>query len=111
MIFSIDSASCVACLACVRVCPTEAVAVEDLSVRIVDEACIRCGLCVPACPHDAIDVSGEIGRALQIAASGTGVLILSPEAAAHFYPSSPEQVINACYAAGFRSVYPGGHRR
>lgn len=107
MIFSIDSASCVACLACVRVCPTEAVAVEDLSVRIVDEACIRCGLCVPACPHDAIDVSGEIGRALQIAASGTGILILSPEAAAHFYPSSPEQVINACYAAGFRSVYRG----
>jgi diguanylate cyclase (GGDEF)-like protein len=106
VIFSIDSASCVACLACVRVCPTEAVAVEDLSVRIVDQACIRCGLCVPACPHDAIDVSGEIGRALSIAATG-GTLILSPDAAAHFFPATPEQVINACYAAGFRSVYRG----
>jgi diguanylate cyclase (GGDEF)-like protein len=107
LIFSIDSTSCVACLACVRVCPTEAVAVEEPVVRIVDERCIRCGLCVPACPHDAIDVSGQIGKALSIAAQGGGVLILSPEVAAHFYPETPEQVINACYAAGFRSVYRG----
>lgn len=76
-------------------------------MRIVDELCIRCGLCVPACPHDAIDVSGQIGRALSIAAQGGGILILSPEVAAHFYPHTPEQVINACYAAGFRSVYRG----
>jgi diguanylate cyclase (GGDEF)-like protein len=107
VIFSIDSTSCVGCLACVRVCPTEAIALEEPVVRIVDEACIRCGLCVPACPHDAIDVSGQIGRALSIAAQGGGVLILSPEVAAHFYPDTPEQVINACYAAGFRSVHRG----
>ncbi len=107
MIFSIDSTSCVACLACVRVCPTEAVAFEDPVVRIVDERCIRCGQCVPACPHDAIDVSGQIGRALSIAAQGGGILILSPEVAAHFHPLTPEQVINACYAAGYRSVYRG----
>jgi diguanylate cyclase (GGDEF)-like protein len=107
VIFSIDATSCVACLACVRVCPTEAVAVEEPVVRIVDELCIRCGQCVPACPHDAIDVSGQIGKALSIAAQGGGILILSPDVAAHFYPETPEQVINACYAAGFRSVYRG----
>ena len=107
MIFSIDSASCVACLACVRVCPADAVAVEDPRVRIIDQACIKCGLCVPACPHDAIEVSGELGRAIAVAARERGVLILSPEAAAHFYPATPEQVVNACYAAGFRSVTRG----
>ena len=69
-------------------------------LQVVDEACIRCGECLPACPHDAVRVSGEIGRALAIAAEGDGVLILSPESAAHFYPATPEQVINACYAAG-----------
>ncbi len=57
MIFSIDSASCVACLACVRVCPTEAVAVEEPLVRIVDEACIRCGLCVNRCPPAALSMT------------------------------------------------------
>ena len=38
---------------------------------------------------------------------GGGVLILSAEAAAHFYPATPEQVVNACYAAGFRMVNRG----
>lgn len=76
-------------------------------VRIVEEACIRCGACLPACPHGAIEVAGQLGRAITIAAQGGGVLILGTEVAAHFHPATPEQVINACYAAGFRSVYRG----
>ena len=90
-----------------RVCPTDAVAIAGPVVEVVDEACIRCGRCVPACPHDAIDVSGQIGRALAVAARGDGVLILSPESAAHFFPATPEQVVNACYVAGFRTVHRG----
>jgi diguanylate cyclase (GGDEF)-like protein len=76
-------------------------------VRVLDESCIRCGLCVPECPHDAVLVSGELGRAVAIAAEGAGVLILGTESAVHFYPVSPEQVVNACYAAGFRVVSRG----
>jgi diguanylate cyclase (GGDEF)-like protein len=108
--FAIDAELCVSCLACVRVCPTDAIAVaadEPLLLRIDDEACIRCGQCVPACPHGAVKVNGEIGRALAIASEGDGVLILSPESVAHFYPATPEQVINACYTAGFRAVTRG----
>ena len=110
MNFVIDAELCVACLACVRVCPTDAIAVagdEPLLLQVVDEACIRCGQCVPACPHGAVKVNGEIGRALAIASQGDGVLILSPESVAHFYPATPEQLINACYAAGFRAVTRG----
>jgi diguanylate cyclase (GGDEF)-like protein len=108
--FVIDAELCVACLACVRVCPTDAIAVagdEPLLLQVVDEACIRCGQCLPACPHGAVKVNGEIGRALAIASHGDGVLILSPESVAHFYPATPEQLINACYEAGFRSVTRG----
>jgi diguanylate cyclase (GGDEF)-like protein len=108
--FVIDAELCVACLACVRVCPTDAIAVagdEPLLLQVVDDSCIRCGQCVPACPHDAVKVNGEIGRALAIASQGEGVLILSPESVAHFYPATPEQLINACYAAGFRAVTRG----
>ena len=110
MNFVIDAELCVACLACVRVCPTDAIAVaaeEPLLLQIDDDACIRCGQCLPTCPHGAIKVNGEIGRALAIASQGDGVLILSPESVAHFYPATPEQVINACYAAGFRAVTRG----
>jgi diguanylate cyclase (GGDEF)-like protein len=107
--FAIDADACVACLACVRICPTDAIAVagEAPLLQVVDELCIRCGQCFAACPHDAVRVSGEVGRVLALAAQGDGVLILSPEAAAHFYPATPEQVVNACYQAGFRIVSRG----
>jgi diguanylate cyclase (GGDEF)-like protein len=110
LIFGIDAERCVACLACVRVCPTDAIAVagdEPMLLQMVDEACIRCGQCLPACPHGAVKVNGEIGKALAIASQGDGILILSPESVAHFYPATPEQLINACYAAGFRAVTRG----
>jgi diguanylate cyclase (GGDEF)-like protein len=105
--FRIEPDLCVACLACVRVCPADAVAVEGERVRIVDEACTRCGACVPACPHVAIGATGDFARALELSTSGRAALILSVEAAVHFYPATPEQVVNACYAAGFRTVQRG----
>src|SRR5256885_9103166 len=94
-------------MACVRVCPADAVAVEGTQIRIVDETCTRCGLCLPACPHDAIKASGDAPRALALAVAGRAALILSVECAVFFYPATPEQVVNACYAAGFRTVHRG----
>jgi diguanylate cyclase (GGDEF)-like protein len=107
VLFEINASKCVSCLACARVCPAEAVAVDGTVVSIVDEACIRCGMCVPACPHDAIDTVGDVAAAAALVAQGNALLILTVEAAAHFYPNTPEQVINACYQAGFRAVHHG----
>jgi len=98
---------CVACLACVRVCPSDAVAVSAERVSIVDEACTRCGVCVPTCPHEAIRANGNIDRALELVAGRRAVLILSVEAVAHFWPATQEQVVNACYATGFHVVQRG----
>jgi diguanylate cyclase (GGDEF)-like protein len=105
--FKVDLELCVASLACVRVCPADAVAVEADQIRIVDESCTRCGICLPACPHDAILALGDLARATELALGGKASLILSVEAAAYFYPATPEQVVNACYAAGFRMVHRG----
>jgi len=105
--FKVDPDRCVACLACVRVCPSEAVAVEGNKVWIVDEACNRAGLCLPACPHDAIIAVGDGTRALELAVGRRAVMILSVESAVHFYPATPEQVVNACYAAGYSTVHRG----
>src|SRR2546427_9295118 len=82
-------------MACVRVCPADAVAVEGAIVRIVDEACTRCGLCLPACPHDAIEAVGDVPRALELALAGRAALILSVECAVYFYPAAPNQVVRS----------------
>jgi diguanylate cyclase (GGDEF)-like protein len=106
---NVDPSRCVACLACVRVCPTDAIALppEARVVEIVEENCIRCGECIPACPHTAIAASGAVDAALAIAEAGAGAVILSPESMAWFHPATPEQLVNACYEAGFRHVSRG----
>ncbi len=107
MDYRIEPDLCVACLACVRVCPSDAVAVSAQRVSIVDEACTRCGACLPTCPHEAIRATGNLDRALELVAGGRAVLILSVEAVAHFWPATQEQVVNASYAAGFHVVQRG----
>jgi diguanylate cyclase (GGDEF)-like protein len=94
-------------MACVRVCPVEAVQVQEGTILILEEGCIECGLCLPACQHDAIDASGDLAAARKFLDGRSAVLILATESVVHFHPATPEQVLNACYAAGFRAVYPG----
>lgn len=76
-------------------------------MSIIDASCIRCGLCLPACPEDAIAALGNLDRATALASEPGTVLILGTEAPAHFYPATPEQVVNASYAAGFTMVSRG----
>lgn len=92
-------------MACVRVCPVEAIAVTGNQLRIDPTTCIECGLCVPACYHDAIDVVGDIERCVESIESGRALLILPNEISVFFFPATPEQILNACFEAGFRTVY------
>lgn len=92
-------------MACVRVCPVEAIAVTGSEVRIDPDTCIECGLCVPACYHDAIDVVGDIQPCMDSIDAGRALLILPNEISVYFFPATPEQILNACFAAGFQSVY------
>ena len=44
---------CVACSACVDVCPVEAIKVNDVAVIDANE-CTDCGTCVDECPQECI---------------------------------------------------------
>jgi len=92
-------------MACVRVCPVEAIAVTGTQVRIDPATCIECGLCVPSCYHDAIDVVGDIDRCVESIEAGRALLILPNEISVFFFPATPEQILNACFQVGFRTVY------
>ncbi|MDH5198164.1 MAG: diguanylate cyclase [Gemmatimonadota bacterium] len=98
---------CVACMACVRVCPSDAIAVEDSDVWILDDTCVRAGLCLEACPHDAVSVTGDLGRVRELLAGGSALLVLSPEAVVHFHPVTMEQLVNGAFALGFTTVQHG----
>ncbi len=102
--FSIND-KCTACMACVRVCPVEAISVTHDIVRIIGDSCIECGLCVPACFHEAIDVQGDLRRCQIAVEANRAALILPTEAIVYFYPATPEQLINACFTAGFERIY------
>lgn len=42
---------CVACGACMRVCPRQAIVIKNGVKAVVDKSlCVGCGLCVKACP-------------------------------------------------------------
>jgi diguanylate cyclase (GGDEF)-like protein len=92
-------------MACVRVCPVEAISVTPDELRIVKDSCIECGLCVPACYHEAIDVQGDLKRCREAVEAKRAALILPTEAIVFFYPATPEQLINACFSAGFERIY------
>lgn len=94
-------------MACVRVCPTDAIVVEESGLWIQDETCVRTGLCLEACPHDAVDVIGDRERVRDLLGTGQALLVLAGEAAVHFHPYAMEQVVNACFRLGFAGVHHG----
>ncbi len=53
MAAEVDKENCIACGACVDVCPVEAIKVDEIAV-IDAETCTDCGTCVDDCPVDAI---------------------------------------------------------
>ena len=54
----IDERHCVACDACVRICPHQALILdgENLSYRINGNLCTGCGLCVDVCEDNAVNL-------------------------------------------------------
>jgi NAD-dependent dihydropyrimidine dehydrogenase PreA subunit len=52
----VDQDECTGCGVCAEVCPTGAIAVEDVA-RIEPSACTGCAQCVPECPQGAISIT------------------------------------------------------
>lgn len=49
-----DPERCVACVACMRACPSKAIRTRGGLASVDAARCIECGACVAACPHDAL---------------------------------------------------------
>ncbi len=48
---------CTGCLACIAVCPEEAITGKKKEIHVIDEnKCIKCGACRSICKYDAVEV-------------------------------------------------------
>lgn len=53
----IDRALCVACGCCQKICPRDAIHIEQGIFAVADHAkCVGCGLCVRECPASVISL-------------------------------------------------------
>jgi NADH-quinone oxidoreductase subunit F len=58
--YSIIPEKCIGCLACLKVCPQDAIKGALKEVHIIDHAkCIKCGACLEACKYEAIEAQPE----------------------------------------------------
>jgi len=49
-----DAGACHGCMACMRVCPTQAIRVRQGVAAMIEDRCIDCGECIKACPKSAV---------------------------------------------------------
>ncbi len=50
----VDQDACVGCEACVGVCPTSAIIMNDGKAKVDPDTCVECGACVATCHVSAI---------------------------------------------------------
>ncbi len=53
----IDQDKCMACGACVTICPLSALSIEGELLVVNEASCKACGMCMPVCPTGAIQVT------------------------------------------------------
>jgi len=63
---------CNGCGECVKICPVNAISMQEGKASIDPFQCVGCGACIPVCPKEAIDFKNSTSR--QIVAQLRGVL-------------------------------------
>jgi ferredoxin len=58
----IDAAGCTLCLACVSVCPVQALQddKDKPTLKFQEDLCVQCGLCAATCPEKVITLAPQI---------------------------------------------------
>ncbi|MBN1824674.1 MAG: 4Fe-4S binding protein [Candidatus Eisenbacteria bacterium] len=95
---------CKGTLACMRVCPTQAIRVRKGKVSIHPQECIFCGTCIRACPEGAIRPRTDAWESIH--AFPFKVAIPSTSLFGQF-PASipPADIFDGLLALGFDAVY------
>ena len=104
-IIQTDKSRCKKCYACVRVCPVNAVKVQEDGTEISNKRCINCGDCVDVCSQGAIKVADTLHRMETILSGKTPTVILLDTNWPITFPDiSPEDLQATLKEEGFAQV-------
>jgi len=100
------------CLFCTSSAPGSEPVVGDEFRRLTPaqgltlwSTCLECGFTVPTTHRTPDERFGQLEEAEHRLEGGKAVLIIPSEAVLYFYPSTPEQIVNASIEAGFQQVH------
>jgi len=103
---SITQEKCRKCYRCVRVCPTNAIKIDQEGVAMIGSHCVLCGLCYKQCPHGAIKAHTGKEQVLRILESGEKTIAcLDPTFPAVLDKGTPGQLVAALKRLGFYKVW------
>ncbi len=102
--FRIEIDRCGGCLACMRICPTQALRVRGGGARLLSELCVDCGSCLRVCPTGAI-----VAMTRSLADLGSfkfKVAVISPVLYGQFPVSiTPAHIVAGLKALGLDAVW------
>jgi Fe-S-cluster-containing hydrogenase component 2 len=105
--FRIHDDLCDGCLACMRLCPTQAIRVREGKARVRADLCIDCGSCLKACTRGAI--TATTSTLDEFADYDFKVAIPSPVLYGQFPREvRPAHIVQGLLTAGFDAVWDYG---
>lgn len=98
-------AKCRDCYRCVRVCPVQAIKMENGQARVMEERCIACGTCIINCPQGAKAYRTDFERVLDLLSdNNTIALSIAPSFVAYYSGWEKSRLASAARLLGFSYV-------
>lgn len=100
-----NKALCRDCNRCVRVCPVNAIKIENAQAQVIQEKCIDCGACVLECPQHAKSYTSDIDKVKEMMQNGEKMAVsIAPSFASVFLPWQTSRMPSALRMLGFSHV-------
>ena len=105
-LLSISEKKCRQCYRCVRICPTNALKIDQGHVKRIASRCVLCGICYKNCPHEAVVIHTGIDDVSRLLEEGEKIVAcLDPTFPSVLDRGTPGQLVTALKKAGFQEVW------